>query len=278
MHGFDGAHAAASRYRQDGAQHALDCDFIAGCDGYHGVSRASVPARRDRTTYEKRLSVRLARRAGRRCRRSRDELIYCQPRARLRAVQHALSRRAAATTSSARSTTRSSTGATTRSGTSCARASTTRGRARRWSPAPSIEKSIAPLRSFVAEPMRFGRLFLAGDAAHIVPPTGAKGLNLAAVRRAAARARARSSTTASAATPASTHYSDAVPAPRLEGRALLVVVHVADAPVSGDAATIGQKLQRAELDYLVHSDAGLRRRWPRTTSGLPLDFGSSSWI
>jgi p-hydroxybenzoate 3-monooxygenase len=45
---------------------------------------------------------------------------------------------------------------------------------------PSIEKSIAPLRSFVAEPMRFGQLFLAGDAAHIVPPTGAKGLNLAA--------------------------------------------------------------------------------------------------
>ena len=45
---------------------------------------------------------------------------------------------------------------------------------------PSLEKSIAPLRSFVAEPIRFGRLFLAGDAAHIVPPTGAKGLNLAA--------------------------------------------------------------------------------------------------
>src|SRR5690606_6577216 len=45
---------------------------------------------------------------------------------------------------------------------------------------PSIEKSIAPLRSFVSEPMRFGKLFLAGDAAHIVPPTGAKGLNLAA--------------------------------------------------------------------------------------------------
>ena len=45
---------------------------------------------------------------------------------------------------------------------------------------PSLEKSIAPLRSFIAEPMRFGRMFLAGDAGHIVPPTGAKGLNLAA--------------------------------------------------------------------------------------------------
>jgi p-hydroxybenzoate 3-monooxygenase len=52
--------------------------------------------------------------------------------------------------------------------------------AARLEPGPSIEKSIAPLRSFVAEPMRHGRLFLAGDAAHIVPPTGAKGLNLAA--------------------------------------------------------------------------------------------------
>ena len=52
--------------------------------------------------------------------------------------------------------------------------------AQRLTTGPSIEKSIAPLRSFVAEPMRFGRLFLVGDAAHIVPPTGAKGLNLAA--------------------------------------------------------------------------------------------------
>ena len=70
-------------------------------------------------------------------------------------------------------------GRTSASGRSSSRGSTTR-RASALVTGPSIEKSIAPLRSFVAEPMRFGRLFLAGDAAHIVPPTGAKGLNLAA--------------------------------------------------------------------------------------------------
>ncbi len=65
-----------------------------------------------------------------------------------------------------------------RSGTNCA-AGSRPGPPRCWSPAPSIEKSIAPLRSYVAEPMAWGRLYLVGDAAHIVPPTGAKGLNLA---------------------------------------------------------------------------------------------------
>ena len=69
---------------------------------------------------------------------------------------------------------------------------------------PSIEKSIAPLRSFVAEPMRFGRLFLAGDAAHIVPPTGAKGLNLAASDVHYLLERARASTTTRNRAPAST--------------------------------------------------------------------------
>ena len=72
---------------------------------------------------------------------------------------------------------------------------------------PSIEKSIAPLRSFVAEPMRFGRLFLAGDAAHIVPPTGAKGLNLAATDVALPVARRWSSTTASSSDAGIDSYS-----------------------------------------------------------------------
>ena len=88
-------------------------------------------------------------------------------------------RRAAATTSSAASPRRSRPGRTSASGTNSSRGSMRR-RRERLVTGPSIEKSIAPLRSFVAEPMRFGRLFLAGDAAHIVPPTGAKGLNLAA--------------------------------------------------------------------------------------------------
>ena len=84
----------------------------------------------------------------------------------------------AAIMSNALSPTGSRTGRTSASGTSLRVAARAGNRARSGHRA-SVEKSIAPLRSFVAEPMRFGRLFLAGDAAHIVPPTGAKGLNLA---------------------------------------------------------------------------------------------------
>ncbi len=96
---------------------------------------------------------------------------------------------------------------------------------------PSLEKSIAPLRSFITEPMRFGRMFLAGDAGHIVPPTGAKGLNLAAtdVKYLSGaliefyRNRSEAGIDALLAT---------LPRAHLEGRALLVVVHDADAPLS----------------------------------------------
>jgi p-hydroxybenzoate 3-monooxygenase len=172
--GFDGAPVV--RYRKDGVAHELHCDYLAGCDGYHGVCRASVPRDAIRV-YEKTYPFGwLGLLAD--VPPARDELVYAHhPRGFALCSQ--------------RSRTRS------RYYVQCALDD----KVERWSDAafwdelrrrlppevadtvttgPSLEKSIAPLRSFVAEPMRFGRLFLAGDAAHIVPPTGAKGLNLAA--------------------------------------------------------------------------------------------------
>ena len=163
-------------FEHQGKTFQIQCDFIAGCDGYHGVCRASVPEDKIKT-FEKVypfgwLGV-LADVPP-----VADELIYVQSE---------------------------------RGFALCSMRSETRSRyylqvpltdhVEDWSDekfwdelknrldpesreklvtGPSIEKSIAPLRSFVTEPMRFGKLFLAGDAAHIVPPTGAKGLNLAA--------------------------------------------------------------------------------------------------
>jgi p-hydroxybenzoate 3-monooxygenase len=163
-------------YRSEGALHELQCDFIAGCDGFHGVSRTSIPEGAMEThervypfgwlgllaevppcapeliyaNHERGFalcSMRSRARsryyiqvpAGERVEDWPDERFFEELRARLDLAT------AAAVV-----------------------------------PGPAIEKSITPLRSFVAEPLRCGRLFLAGDAAHIVPPTGAKGLNLAA--------------------------------------------------------------------------------------------------
>ena len=103
----------------------------------------------------------------------------CAPSSAVSRCARCARRRAAATTCSAASPRISRPGRTSGSGRSCKPRLDDEARERLVT-GPSIEKSIAPLRSFVAEPMRFGRLFLAGDAAHIVPPTGAKGLNLAA--------------------------------------------------------------------------------------------------
>jgi p-hydroxybenzoate 3-monooxygenase len=162
-------------WREDGVEKRLDCDFIAGCDGYHGVSRAAIPADVLKTF----------------------ERIYpfgwLGILADVPPCDHELiysNHERGFALASMRSPTRS------RYYIQCgldekiedwsderfwdelclrlgpeAAAKVTRG--------PSFEKSIAPLRSFVTEPMRHGRLFLAGDAAHIVPPTGAKGMNLA---------------------------------------------------------------------------------------------------
>ena len=140
-------------------------------DGFHGVSRKAIPEdvlrEHERVYPFGWLGVLVDDAAG------LAGIDLCQPRARLRAVLDALARPAAAITSRCRSRTRSRTGQTSGSGTELSGACD-----RRWRSVcitgPSIEKSIAPLRSFVAEPMRYGRLFLAGDAAHIVPPTGAQ--------------------------------------------------------------------------------------------------------
>jgi p-hydroxybenzoate 3-monooxygenase len=164
------------RYRKDGAQVEIECDFIAGCDGFHGVSRQTIPEAAIRT-YERAYPFGWLGILSETSPVSR-ELIY---------VNH----QRGFALCSMRSHTRS------RLYLQCRLDDTVEDwpDERFWAElklrldhdaaaaivtGASIEKSIAPLRSFVAEPMRFGRLFPAGDAAHIVPPTGAKGLNLAA--------------------------------------------------------------------------------------------------
>lgn len=163
-------------YDKDGQSHRIDCDFIAGCDGFHGVSRRSIPAGK-RTEYERVypfgwLGV-LSRTTP-----AAEELIYANhPRGfALASMRNAnLSRYYIQVPLSDKAEDWSDQAfwdeLRRRLPASVAEAMQT---------GPSIEKSIAPLRSFVAEPLRWGRLFLVGDAAHIVPPTGAKGLNLAA--------------------------------------------------------------------------------------------------
>lgn len=173
IHDFDGNPAVS--WAQDGVTHRLDCDFIAGCDGYHGVSRASVP-QEALTTFERTypfgwLGILVDKPP------VAHELIYahhergfalCSQRSNVRSryyVQVPTDEKVENWSDD-----RFWDELRLRLNPETAEALQT---------GPSIEKSIAPLRSFVAEPLRFGKLFLAGDAAHIVPPTGAKGLNLA---------------------------------------------------------------------------------------------------
>ena len=174
-HDFDGQ-APYVTYEKNGVAHRIDCDFIAGCDGFLGASRKDVPERSLRT-FEKVypfgwLGI-LADVAP-----VSHELIYanhprgfalCSMRSAHRSryyIQCPLDEKIEDWSDA-------------RFWDEVRRRLPTH-HAEAMVIAPSFEKSIAPLRSFVAEPMRFGRLFLAGDAAHIVPPTGAKGLNLAA--------------------------------------------------------------------------------------------------
>jgi p-hydroxybenzoate 3-monooxygenase len=175
LHDFSGIHPRVT-YRHDGKNGEITCDFIAGCDGFHGASRKTVPPgaiKNFERVYPFGWLGLLSDTPP-----VSDELIY---------IRHELG----FALCSMRSPTRS------RYYLQCSLAEDVDAwpDERFWEElrlrlddearnalvtGPSLEKSIAPLRSFVAEPMRFGRLFLAGDASHIVPPTGAKGLNLAA--------------------------------------------------------------------------------------------------
>jgi p-hydroxybenzoate 3-monooxygenase len=260
---FDSARPTV-RYLKDGAEYEIECDFIAGCDGYHGVSRASVPASAIRL-YEKVypfgwLGV-LA-----------DvppvshELIYAN---------------------------------TSRGFALCSQRSETRSRyylqvssdekVENWSDeafwnelrarldpearerlvtGPPLEKSIAPLRSFVAEPMRFGKLFLAGDAAHIVPPTGAKGLNLATAD-VGYLSRALAIHYAEKSMSALDRYSDLCLRRvwKAERFSWWFTSLMHRFPDTGE---FGQKIQEAELDYLVHSTAA-STALAENYVGLPLE-------
>jgi len=264
LHDFDGNRPSVT-YEKDGEPHEVQCDFIAGCDGYHGVSRASVPADAV-SVYEKVYQFGWL------------GLLADTP-----PVSHELvysNHERGFALCSMRSATR------TRYYLQCP----LHDKVEQWSDqafwdelrrrldpetaenlvtGASIEKSIAPLRSFVAEPMRFGRLFLAGDAAHIVPPTGAKGLNLAAadVRY---LSRAFIDFYLEKSNAGINGYSDTCLRRiwKAERFSWWFTSLMHRFPESG---AIGQRLQRAELDYLVRSRAA-STAMAENYVGLPFDF------
>ena len=249
-HDFDTGQPRVT-YVKDGVTHEIACDFIAGCDGFHGVSRASVrPSAIE--TFERVYPFGWLGILSETPPVS-HELIYSN---------HA------------------------RGFALCTMRSTHRSRyylqcplddhidqwpdQRFWDElkqrldqkaadhlvtGPSIEKSIAPLRSFVAEPMRFGRMFLAGDAAHIVPPTGAKGLNLAA-------------SDAHYLADAFREYYDEKSSAGIDNYTAKALARVWKAVRFSwwmtsmlhkfpDTGTIGARIQLAELDYVVNSKAAM---------------------
>ncbi|MDA0664824.1 MAG: 4-hydroxybenzoate 3-monooxygenase [Proteobacteria bacterium] len=175
LHDID-SDAPRLTWRKDGEEHELTCDFIAGCDGFHGVSRNAIPDPVQRR-FEKAFPFAWVGLLSD-TKPVSDELIY---------INH----EDGFSLCSMRSATRSryylqcplqdSVGdwSDDRFWTELSRR-LPEDRREGLETGPSLEKIVTPLRSFVCEPMRHGRLFLAGDAAHIVPPTGAKGLNLAA--------------------------------------------------------------------------------------------------
>ena len=247
---FDTDHPRVS-YVKDGATGQIDCDFIAGCDGFHGISRASVkpsaietferiypfgwlgilsdtPPVSHELIYSNHArgfalcTMRSTRRSRYYVQCPLDDQIDQWPDDRF---WDELKRRLDSEAADKLVT------------------------------GPSIEKSIAPLRSFVAEPMRFGRMFLAGDAAHIVPPTGAKGLNLAA---------------------SDAHYLALALGEHYDEKSSAGIDHYSDKALARvwkavrfswwmtsmlhkfpDTGTFGARIQLAELDYVTRSKAAM---------------------
>ncbi|MFK7876585.1 MAG: 4-hydroxybenzoate 3-monooxygenase [Paracoccaceae bacterium] len=162
-------------FTKDGQRQRLDCDYVAGCDGFHGVSRKTIP-------HEKRREFERVYPFGwlgilSRTPPASHELIYANSSNGFGLVSmrnENLSRYYVQVPLSDKVEEWSDERFWAKL-KSCLPTDV----ADKMITGPSIEKSIAPLRSFVSEPLRWGRLFLVGDAAHIVPPTGAKGLNLA---------------------------------------------------------------------------------------------------
>ena len=254
-------------FQKDGESFEIACDFIAGCDGFHGVCRASVP-RGAIKEFEKvypfgwlgLLSDTPP---------VHHELIYVNsPRGFALCSQRSATRSRyylqVPLTDSLDQWSDDAFWAELRLRLDQqARADLVTG--------ASIEKSIAPLRSFVTEPMRFGRLFLAGDAAHIVPPTGAKGLNLAA---------SDVKYLSQALQDFYLERSDA----GIEAYSARCLRRIWKAErfswwfttlmhqFPTDAA-IDARLKEAELDYLMHSQAGLRSI-AENYVGLPLNFAN----
>ncbi len=265
VHDFDTQNPRVT-YEKDGQTHTIECDFIAGCDGFHGVCRASAP-RSAIKEFEKvypfgwlgLLSDTPP---------VHDELIYvnsprgfalCSQRSQTRSryyLQVPLTDKTEEWTDEAfwqelRLRLDDEANAKLVTG-------------------PSIEKSIAPLRSFVTEPLRFGRMFLAGDAGHIVPPTGAKGLNLAA-------------TDVKYLFNGIREYYEEKSEAGIDRYSELALKRIWRAErfswwftqlmhkFPDDGEIVG-KFQRAELDYLINSEAG-SRTMAENYVGLPLDFG-----
>jgi len=250
-------------YEKNGQRYELLCDFVAGCDGYHGVSRQSVPLDKLRL-FEKIypfgwlgiLSDTPP---------VNEELIYanhargfalCSMRSHTRSryyVQCSLDDKVENWTDDAfwaelRRRLPEETAANLITG-------------------PRLEMSIAPLRSFVAEPMRFGNLFLAGDAAHIMPPTGAKGLNLAA-SDVFYLSRALIAYYGEKRTDLLDRYSEACL--RRVWKAIRFSWWFTTTMHKFDDDPINHRLQLAELDYLTGSNAA-RMSFAENYVGLPFE-------